>query len=315
MPHRIAKETKFGYGFLLVGSALPYLIDKLFGPIAALIVASICLVAGVALLVAAHLHRDKSGIRFRRGLMGTIGMFALIGATAGALIGSLSGAIWKISKDKPDQVPSSKPLEASPGTIGSVSAVPQQHETTDAASAAMTSTNTRGTVNPTKRAPKAQKTVPKGILRISDIQFGDLIEGSGLLLTIVIKNVGTEACYGLKYSAALAVDKKIKAEEENARTFAALRAAASPEPGPTTDEIPPGRTTFFRYYVEDLKTKADLDAFDGRHKLLYLSLVLRYGDSAGKWETGFCGHYVGPDRNTNVLCQDNNYEAHPLKRP
>src|SRR5258708_3526722 len=93
-----SRETKFGYGFLLLGAAMPYLIDKLLGPIAALISAAVILLGGIAFLVAGHFHRDKDALPHRRGLMATIGMFTIIGAASGALIGGLSGAIWNISK-------------------------------------------------------------------------------------------------------------------------------------------------------------------------------------------------------------------------
>jgi hypothetical protein len=92
----MSRETKLGYGFLLVGSGLPYLVDKLLGPIFALITAAVCFVGGIAFLVAGHLHRNKKEVRFR-GVMATIGMFTLVGAASGALIGSLSGAIWSVA--------------------------------------------------------------------------------------------------------------------------------------------------------------------------------------------------------------------------
>ena len=76
----------FGYGFLLAGAGLPYLIDKLLGPIAALIVAAICTVGGLGLLLAGHFHRDKNEVQ-NLGLMATLGMFALIGAASGQVIG------------------------------------------------------------------------------------------------------------------------------------------------------------------------------------------------------------------------------------
>ena len=77
----------FGYGFLLAGAGLPYLIDKLLGPIAALIVAAICIVGGLGLLLAGHFHRDKNEVQKDLGLMATLGMFALIGAASGEVIG------------------------------------------------------------------------------------------------------------------------------------------------------------------------------------------------------------------------------------
>jgi hypothetical protein len=55
----MTKETKFGYGFLLAGIGLPYLIDKLLGPLAAIIAAGACLILGVVFLVSGHVHRDR----------------------------------------------------------------------------------------------------------------------------------------------------------------------------------------------------------------------------------------------------------------
>jgi hypothetical protein len=87
----MSREAKFGYGFLFLGAGLPYLIDKLMGPIPALIAAAILFVVGIAFLVAAHLDHKTASVR--RGLMYTIGAFTIIGAASGALIGSIAGAI------------------------------------------------------------------------------------------------------------------------------------------------------------------------------------------------------------------------------
>ncbi len=54
----MSKETKFGYGFLLVGIGGAFLIDKLFGAGPSLLIAAFCLLVGIALLVAGH--RDDS---------------------------------------------------------------------------------------------------------------------------------------------------------------------------------------------------------------------------------------------------------------
>jgi hypothetical protein len=112
----MARETKFGYGYLLVGAALPYLIDKLLGPIAALIAASIVGISGLVFLLAGHLHKDGNKVKKHRGFMASIGIFALIGAASGAVIGSLSGAIWNVaygkkapSKDEGKSVDSERP--------------------------------------------------------------------------------------------------------------------------------------------------------------------------------------------------------------
>jgi len=108
----MAKETKFGYGFLLAGTGLPYLIDKLLGPVLALIVASACMLGGIGFLLAGHLQRDKNEIRMRRGPMATIGMFALIGSVSGGVVGSLTGAIWNIAHK--NRASESQPLPVPP---------------------------------------------------------------------------------------------------------------------------------------------------------------------------------------------------------
>lgn len=57
----MSKETKFGYGFLLLGVGLPYLIDKLFGETAAIVVSGCCVLVAICLLIAGHLH-DRKGL-------------------------------------------------------------------------------------------------------------------------------------------------------------------------------------------------------------------------------------------------------------
>jgi hypothetical protein len=52
----MSKETKLGYGFLLAGVGLPYLIEKLFSPRIALAAAIVLMFVGICLLVAGHLH-------------------------------------------------------------------------------------------------------------------------------------------------------------------------------------------------------------------------------------------------------------------
>jgi hypothetical protein len=84
------RETKFGYGFLLVGAAFPYLADKLFGPTTALWVAAVTLLLGVMLLLAAHYHDEPP---IRKSMAMTIGLFSLYGAGLGALGGGIIGAI------------------------------------------------------------------------------------------------------------------------------------------------------------------------------------------------------------------------------
>lgn len=55
----MSKETKFGYGFLLVGTGVPYLIDKLFGLPFAILISLACVIVGCALLWAGHRHKDN----------------------------------------------------------------------------------------------------------------------------------------------------------------------------------------------------------------------------------------------------------------
>jgi hypothetical protein len=81
---RMSKETKFGYGFLLAGVGLPYLIDKLLGPSAALIAAVVCTLGGLALLVAGHLHRESTAPR-TTGRGGILLTLLLVGAAVTAL--------------------------------------------------------------------------------------------------------------------------------------------------------------------------------------------------------------------------------------
>ncbi len=53
------KETKLGYGFLLAGIGVPYLISELFGPTSAFLIAIICTGIGIGFLVSGHTHRRE----------------------------------------------------------------------------------------------------------------------------------------------------------------------------------------------------------------------------------------------------------------
>lgn len=100
----MSRESKFGYGFLLAGVGLPFLIDKVAGAmLPAIVAASVCFVVGVVLLVAAHLHRDD--VREERSLMQTIGYFILIGGVIGGATGAIAGSAWVlVRKYRPDLV-------------------------------------------------------------------------------------------------------------------------------------------------------------------------------------------------------------------
>jgi hypothetical protein len=85
---QMSKDQKFGYGFLLVGAGMPYLIDKFFGPVSAAVVSLILLVIGILLLVSAHLHRDRDapprGVLYR--YLSTAVLALLISSSVGGII-------------------------------------------------------------------------------------------------------------------------------------------------------------------------------------------------------------------------------------
>jgi hypothetical protein len=54
------RDTKLGYGFLLVGAALPFLVDKVLGLVFAIFVSVSFLVTGIGFLIAGHRHNENS---------------------------------------------------------------------------------------------------------------------------------------------------------------------------------------------------------------------------------------------------------------
>lgn len=60
---RTPKETKFGYGYLLVGWGLFYLVEQLTGRNAALYIALGCTVVGISLLLSGHWHERATTAR------------------------------------------------------------------------------------------------------------------------------------------------------------------------------------------------------------------------------------------------------------
>jgi hypothetical protein len=92
------KEAQFGYGFLLVGLGAPFLIDKLFGPSLALGIATICTVAGVGLLVAGHLHREKDEKGAKREISRP--SFIVASVIIIACVSTLGWSVWKFASAK-----------------------------------------------------------------------------------------------------------------------------------------------------------------------------------------------------------------------
>jgi hypothetical protein len=58
-------EPQIGYGFSLAGIAMPYLVDKLFGVIPAMITMGVCLIVGAALLITGQRRMNWSERRKR----------------------------------------------------------------------------------------------------------------------------------------------------------------------------------------------------------------------------------------------------------
>lgn len=87
-PPRMSRGTKLGYGFLLVGVGLPFLIDKLFGSSTALVVvAASCVVVGICFLIAGHLSE-----RTRLARTVILALLAVI------MVGT--GIEWRIHRDR-----------------------------------------------------------------------------------------------------------------------------------------------------------------------------------------------------------------------
>lgn len=76
----MSRETKFGYGFLLVGAALPYLAEKMFSPLMASIFSILSLAIGILLLIAGHMHRDTRAAPQPRGTLAKFGVPVVVAA-------------------------------------------------------------------------------------------------------------------------------------------------------------------------------------------------------------------------------------------
>jgi hypothetical protein len=93
----VKRDSKLGYGFLLVGASVPYLIDKLFGPVAALLVSLFSFIVGCGFLVHAHIGRSEDGAPSPMKIGGKIAVCLLsLACVVGIFIAS-----WKVYKKPP----------------------------------------------------------------------------------------------------------------------------------------------------------------------------------------------------------------------
>lgn len=91
------RDTKFGYGFCLLGIGVPYLLDKLSGPKTALVCCALLLLVGLVFILSGHFHQRS----LKRTLSMTIWFYALWGAGLGAFGGGVIGAINHLRSPAP----------------------------------------------------------------------------------------------------------------------------------------------------------------------------------------------------------------------
>jgi hypothetical protein len=117
------RDSKLGYGFLLVGAGVPYLIDKALGLPAAIIVSVACVVFGGAFLLAGAKHKEGE-LRPRK----KIWEWLIIVAALGTLVYLGSNGIFRIMPKK-ESVRSEEPpkTESKPEPPASISTKPETH--------------------------------------------------------------------------------------------------------------------------------------------------------------------------------------------
>jgi hypothetical protein len=106
------RETKFNYGLLFFGAAMPPLIDALFGPrwgLAALVLVA-CL--GLGFLVSAHLHRERGRTETNLKRRARFVAYGLLVALA------IIGVPWAIKKGRPPTPPPFNPVPLTALYIG-----------------------------------------------------------------------------------------------------------------------------------------------------------------------------------------------------
>lgn len=108
----MSRETKFGYGFLLVGSTLTYLIDALLGHTAALVCYAAFFLIGICFLISAHLPESKE-TRERYSVIAKIVMLLIATAALVTLAISIERVIPKDRKTSSTSAPSEEPSKPS----------------------------------------------------------------------------------------------------------------------------------------------------------------------------------------------------------
>jgi len=94
------RDTKLGYGFLLVGLGAAYLLSLFVGTVTGVVVAIACLLIGIPFLISGHLHSDKTvnqGELRKR----TIQIFVPVLELLAVAIG-ISFVSWSVSSLSPD---------------------------------------------------------------------------------------------------------------------------------------------------------------------------------------------------------------------
>ncbi len=93
----MARDTKFGYGYTLIGIGVAYLLDKIFGPLVALYIAGGLTLVGIIFLVAGHRHKEKEEngkVSERREWKSIAKAVAIVGFVMCLATGGIYG--WKI---------------------------------------------------------------------------------------------------------------------------------------------------------------------------------------------------------------------------
>jgi hypothetical protein len=143
------KASKLGYAFLFLGAAIPYLIEHLLGPGAALAGSIACGVVGIGFLFSAHVHREitDAPITTKQKLL-TVGLGI-------AVIFGVCFAGWKLYS-KTTTVASHQPVPApTPMTNVPVTGLPPKPGPATASPSTPAPTTRKGRLVPTKQNPTA----------------------------------------------------------------------------------------------------------------------------------------------------------------